>query len=168
VRVFKLSPEGGQQVLHVFGPGQTVAEAAAMKMDTYPAHAEAIDHVLLLAIDRPTFDNAVRENIDMVAGLVTGLSSKLKELASLAEQLALRKAPARVANVLLREMQASGKSTFKLSLPKKDIAEQIGTTPETFSRSLRKLQDAGLIRMNGRSVTILDIDALNALATGQA
>ncbi len=167
VRVFKLSPEGDQQVLHLFGPGQTVAEAAAMKMSNYPAHAEAIDPALLLAIDKTTFDNAVRENIDMVAGLVTGLSDKLKELASLAEQLALRKVPARVANLLLEEMQATGKPTFKLSRAKKALAEQIGTTPETLSRTLRKFQDEGWITVKGPTIEILDVDALKKLATGQ-
>jgi CRP/FNR family transcriptional regulator len=167
VRVFKLSPEGNQQVLHLFGPGQTVAEAAAMKMTNYPAHAEAIDPAVLLAIDKDTFDNAVRENIDMVAGLVTGLSSKLKELAGLAEQLALRKVPARVANLLLEEMQAAGKASFKLSRAKKDLAEQIGTTPETLSRTLRKFQDDGWITVKGPTIEILDVDALKKLATGQ-
>ncbi|MBS3820245.1 MAG: cyclic nucleotide-binding domain-containing protein [Planctomycetes bacterium] len=168
VRVYKLSPEGNQQVLHLFGPGQTVAEAAAMKMQDYPAHAEAVDAVTLLAIDKATFDAAVRENVDMVAGLVTGLSDKLKELAGLAEQLALRKVPARLANALLQEMTAAASLTFTLSMAKKDIAEQIGTTPETLSRTLRSFQDDGVIDVQGRTITVLNVDVLNALATGQA
>jgi CRP/FNR family transcriptional regulator len=166
VRIFKLAPSGEQQVLHIYGPGQTFAEAAAMKRMLYPAHAEAMDSVTLIAIEKATFEAALLRNTEMVTGLVAGLSAKLKELTTLAEQLSLRKAPSRLAIVLLEEMGAAGGKTFRLSRSKKQIAEQIGTTPETLSRTLRKFHEERLIDMHGAEITILDEESITHLAGG--
>ena len=51
-----------------------------------------------------------------------------------------------------------------LAAPKKDVASLLGTTPEAFSRGLRRLADDGLIAMAGPRVALLDPDALEALA----
>ena len=51
-----------------------------------------------------------------------------------------------------------------LAAPKKDVASLLGTTPEAFSRGLRRLADDGLIAIEGPRVTLLDPDALEALA----
>ena len=51
-----------------------------------------------------------------------------------------------------------------LAAPKKDVASLLGTTPEAFSRGLRRLADDGLIAIEGPRVTLLDPEALEALA----
>lgn len=163
VRVFKLAANGQQQVLHLFGPGQSFAEAAVMKDMPYPAHAEAMDNAGVLAIDKDAFQDTLKANIQVVAGLVAGLSEKLKELAGLAERLSLQDVPARVALVLLEQKNATGRDSFDLPAAKKTIAGQIGTTPETLSRTLRKFREDGLIDMQGRHITIRDAAALRDL-----
>jgi len=50
---------------------------------------------------------------------------------------------------------------------KKDIAEQLGMTPESFSRALRRLRDLGVLTVQGRRITVTDIAGLEAAAEGE-
>lgn len=166
VKVFKLAPDGSQQMLHLFGPGQTFAEAAALKGMRFPAHAEAIDLAQLLAIGSEAFTDILRTNAQIVAGLVAGLTGKLKELADLAEDLSLKTVPARLAGVLLIQADVAGSKSFKLSVTKKQVAEQIGATPESLSRALKQFQQRDLITVSGSKIAILNRDLLETLASG--
>jgi molybdopterin-guanine dinucleotide biosynthesis protein len=51
VKVFKLSEDGKEQVLHLIGPGQSFAEATIFEGGTYPAHAEALSGCDLVLIE---------------------------------------------------------------------------------------------------------------------
>jgi CRP/FNR family transcriptional regulator len=68
--------------------------------------------------------------------------------------------------VLLEQARQAGRNPFRLSCAKRQIAESIGTAPETLSRALRKFQEDGLIAVDGAEVTILDASALADRASG--
>jgi CRP-like cAMP-binding protein len=77
-------------------------------------------------------------------------------------------ARARLANYLLRTARRQGLTAaapcrIHLSEAKKDVASQLGMVPETFSRALSDLESRGLIRIAGRRIDLLDLDALEAL-----
>src|SRR3970040_504484 len=55
VKVFKLSREGKEQVLHVLEAGQTFAEAVIFEGGGYPAHAEALTDAELLVLPKRPF-----------------------------------------------------------------------------------------------------------------
>jgi CRP/FNR family transcriptional regulator len=63
-------------------------------------------------------------------------------------------------------LETTGASTFKLDLPKGHLASYLGTTPETLSRILKKMDESKLIHMAGHQITILDGEELEELATG--
>ncbi|MCY1540754.1 Crp-like helix-turn-helix domain protein [compost metagenome] len=69
--------------------------------------------------------------------------------------LTLANASRRVAQYLCQEHEA-GNGQIKLSVPKRLIASQLGIQPETFSRILHRLMDAGLIAMERRNICVLD------------
>ena len=166
VKIYKLSPAGTQQVLHIFGPGQSFAEAVILKNKTYPAYAEAIQPTTLLRVTRDYFYQALFEDRNLVTGMLSGLFAKLRELASLAEELSLKTVPARLAGFLLSESQKAGADHFELTVSKQQIADIIGTKPETLSRALKKMSSQGIISVSQKNVKISDLDALNDLAAG--
>ena len=166
VKIYKLSPGGTQQVLHIFGPGQSFAEAIILKDKTYPAYAEAIQSTTLLRVTRDYFYQALFEDRNLVTGMLSGLFTKLRELASLAEELSLKTVPARLAGFLVAESEKAGARCFELSVSKQQIAEIIGTKPETLSRALKKLTSQGIISVSQKQVEIVDFDLLSDLAAG--
>jgi len=164
VKVYKLSARGDEQILHLYGPGETFGEAAMWSGGHFPAHAEAVDHCRLLIVSRETLRRAITRQPDLAMGMMAGLSAKLREFNALIEDLSLREVPARLARVLLAEADAAGGATFRLPQTKRHLAAQIGTVAETLSRALGKLRKQGLIDVSGSTITILDADALAELA----
>jgi len=163
VRIFKLSPKGDQQVLHVYGPGDTFGEAAMWKGIRFPAHAEATEDSCIMSVDRSVLRKMIDENTDLAMGMLAGMSSKLHEFNRLIEQISLREVPARLAAVLLEMPTGPGTNTVVLKETKRELAARIGTVAETLSRALAKLKTAGLIEVDGAEITILDPDGLEAM-----
>lgn len=166
VKLYKLSPRGDEQILHLYGPGQTFGEAAMWARVHYPAFAEAVTDTAVLSVGRRALKDMVAHNADLVLGMLAGMSAKLREFNQLIERLSLKDVPARLANTLLELPARAGTNTVVLSQSKRQLAAQIGTVPETLSRALRKLKGLGLIEVAGSKITILSPDGLAELAEG--
>lgn len=164
VKVYKISPKGGQQILHLYGPGETFGEAAMWAGIRYPAHAEAIADVTLLAVSRKVLKDLIDRNADLALNMMAGMSAKLREFNQLIEQLSLKEVPARLANILLELPAKRGTNTIVLKQSKRELAAQIGTIAETLSRAFKKLATSGLIEVKGSEITILDPEGLADLA----
>lgn len=164
VKVYKLSPKGDEQILHLYGPGNTFGEAAMWAGIFYPAHAEVLADSTLLVVSRSVLKDLIARKADLAMAMLAGMSAKLREFNMLIEQLSLKEVPARLANVLLEIPAKGGTNTVVLTQTKRELAAQIGTIPETLSRAFKKLRASGLIEVNGAEITILDPDGLGDLA----
>jgi CRP/FNR family transcriptional regulator len=165
VKVFKVSGKGDEQVLHHMGPSATFGEAAVLSGTNYPAFAEVLEEATLLVVSRSTLLSLISDSPELALGLLAGLSAKLHEFARLIEQLSLKEVPARLADILLELADSAGSDTFELDRTKRQLAAQIGTVPETLSRTLNKLANDRVIRVEGARITILARKALEELAT---
>lgn len=172
VKVFKLSPDGKEQILMIAKPGDTFAEAAIFNDGRYPADAEAIEDTELLVVNRDRFVALLGRNPNLAFSLIARLCQLLRKMASLVEGLALTDVTTRVAHYLVRQseralaQQSSSGSTpaniVIVTLPEKKavLAAQLGTIPETLSRSLAKLTREGIIEVEGPKIRILDLKRL--------
>jgi CRP/FNR family transcriptional regulator len=167
VKVYILSPRGDQQILHMFGPGDSFAEAAVWAGENYPAFAESLTKGAVLAVSKSVLAAAFRKEPALAMGMLAGMSEKLHEFSRLIEALSLKNVPARLATVLLAEARRAGGGSFTLKQSKRQLAAQIGTTPETLSRNLARLKRAGVIAMRGATITVVGHDDLAALADGE-
>ncbi|MDP7286520.1 MAG: Crp/Fnr family transcriptional regulator [Phycisphaerae bacterium] len=163
-KVYKLSPKGDEQILHLYGPGNTFGQAAMWAGVNYPAHAEVLEEATLLVVKRAVLKQLIVTNPDIAMAMLAGMSDKLREFNRLIEQLSLKDVPARLAGALLEMPAKPGTDTVVLKQTKRELAGQIGTIPETLSRALKKLSAAGLIEVNGPEIVILDADGLASLA----
>jgi CRP/FNR family transcriptional regulator len=166
VKVYQLSAAGDEQTLHLYGPGQTFAEAVALSGGAYPASAAAVSEATVLAVPRGALRRAVEGSADLAMGMLAGMSGKLQEFTRLIERLSLRSAPARLAGWLLEASSGGTVPTIRLRWTKRQLASQLGTAPETLSRALGKLRSAGLIEVDGRCITIRNARKLAQLAEG--
>lgn len=167
VKVYRISGDGREQVLHHLGEGRTFAEAAVLTMPAFPAHAVALTaDTELVEIGAERFLALFRADPRLAAAMVSSLSMWLIGLTERVEELSLASSTARLAHYLLRLPSHVEREGVGIELPfaKKDLAAHLAITPETLSRILRRWQDAGLLRTRGRRLEILDERLLVAIA----
>ena len=165
IKVFKLSEDGKEQVLHLIGPGQSFAEATIFEGGAYPASAEALDDCELVYFPKRQFTDLLERNPRIALRMMASLSRWLKRMTDLVENLSLRDVETRLVRFVSEEMKSRGVpirngAVYELDVTKNVLASRLGTVPETFSRTLKKLQEEGKIRVKGKQIRILDAEAL--------
>ena len=165
IKVFKLSKEGREQILHIFGEFNHFAEVPALDGNPYPASAAAIEPSTVLFFPRQAFLHLLEQQPDIAINLLKSLARHLRRFSNLVDNLTLREVPARLAHYLLQlSQQANAAKTVTLDVSKGQLAASLGTIPETLSRVLAKLKRQGLVNVQGMNIQLLDIDRLRELA----
>lgn len=166
VKIYKLSSDGKEHILHVVRPGQAFAEAAVFMPGGYPAYAEALAASRALLLPKNEFLELLRQEPSISLKIIATLSRYLKQFADRIEDLSLKDVSARLASWFLHTAQEKARDFWDLEITKGELASQLGTVSETLSRTLRKFQDSGLVQVRGRFVKVLDRQALAELAEG--
>ncbi len=165
VKVYKLSPEGKERILHVVLPGQSFADAAIFAEGCYPAFAETLVASELLFFPKDEFLRLLHEHSQLAINMIAGLSKYLRQFTAQIEDLTFRDVPARLARFLM-DQGADHNQRLELPFSKAQLASNLGTTSETLSRTLRKFADEDMIRVSGKTIEILNVDRLYDLAEG--
>jgi len=171
VKLFKVSPEGKEQILHIVSAPDAFAEAALFLEGTYPAFAEAMTDCQLLYFPKRDFIQLIEKNPQLSINMIVTLSHYLKRFASLIEELSLKEVSSRVAKYIIDlSMRSSkeGKSPkeVELDLSKTQLALKLGTISETLSRTLAKMKAKRIIDVKKNKIVILNREALEELASG--
>ncbi len=168
VKVFKVSFDGREQILHLFDAGNILGEVPVFAGGAYPAHAEALTDVRALFVPREGFVHLIQEESGLALAMLAVLSQKLRHFTHLVESLSLKEVPSRLASYLLYMSEKGGSGdALDLGISKTQLAAVLGTIPETLSRIFSKMAAAGLIALHGRTILIKDREGLAALAHGE-
>lgn len=161
-RVYRLSPQGRQQVLATLGPGQGFNTAPPfLPAGCNPASVEAASETTVLALRKDDFLELVRACADLSWVILQDFAGRLMHLINLVEDLALRSVRGRLARFLLE--QADGAYVTR-QWTQDEIAAHLGTVRDVIGRALRGLVDAGLLRMERGRIVLLDRAGLAAAA----
>lgn len=161
VKVFKSSPAGKEQILHIFGRGEPIGEVPVFHGLPYPASAEALRDSELLFFPRVQFVGLLEKNTSLALNMLAVLSKRLRRFATQIEHLSLKEVPGRLAMYLLyMAEEQNNMNEVVLDIPKGQLANLLGTTPETLSRIFLKMNEEGLILVDGKRITLLDATAL--------
>ncbi|MEW5773479.1 MAG: Crp/Fnr family transcriptional regulator [Thermodesulfobacteriota bacterium] len=173
VKIFKLAPDGREQIIHIYGPGEPFAEVPVFEGGAYPANAVAIEESVLLFFPRDAIRRLLAREPALALAWLAVLARKLRRFTIQLENLTLKESPQRLAAYLLDLSERSGgadspegASAVELDMTKGHLAGLLGTAQETLSRILRKMTEAGCITVKGRRIELLDRPALEALASG--
>ena len=158
------SAQGNEKVVEILGPRQSFGEAVMFMERPYPVFAEALADSLLLFIDRATVINLLTKDTSFARKLLAGLSQRLHGLVHDVESYSLRSSTQRVIGYLLQQCPegVDSRTEVELTLPtsKQVIASRLNLTPETLSRVFHDLTERALIRVNGKTIIIVDVDLL--------
>src|SRR6266568_3885451 len=167
VRIFKTSASGREQVLSVDGPGSSVAELPVFDGGDYPASVAAVDDATLLFVSKKDFQELCLTHPQVALKVLRIVGARLRRLVGIIEELSFTTVRHRLVSLLVRMAQKEGNNSARateIALPanNQELAAQIGTVRELVSRNLSRLQAEGLIQIDGRSVVIPNLKALEA------
>jgi CRP/FNR family transcriptional regulator len=165
VKIYKLSPEGKEKILHIYGPGQPFGEVPVFAGKRFPANAQTLAKSHLLFFPRAGFIRLITENPSLALNMLAVLSGRLRQFTLQIESLALKEVPARLASYLVYLAKEQGASeAVTLDISKGQLASLLGTIPETLSRIFSRMSGVGLIEVDGKRIALLDREGLKALA----
>src|SRR5215475_10093519 len=149
VNVHRVSAAGKEQVIHVFRPIESFAEATLATEGGYPADARATEPTTVLLVPKTEFLDLLRRRGSM--------SQHLRVIVGLLDDLTLKDMETRLANWLLKQCPrpvSTHPIEIKLDRTKRVLAAEMGTTSETLSRTLAKFRDQKLLRVKGTTVVV--------------
>lgn len=169
VRAFRVSEDGREQIIHVERAGATIAEVPVFDDGKYPSNVAAEENTVTLFIDKRDVQHLFLEHPEIALAALRVLAGRLRRCAELVEALSLREVGQRLARFLLAEARRSGVRTeqgisLNLTQTNQQIAARIGSVREVVSRAFTRLQDEGLINVDGRHLLIPDEAAMEAFA----
>lgn len=162
MKLHRLSAEGQEKLMEIIRPGEAFAEALLFNgIPFYPVGASALKDSLLLSVQNAPYLRLLEEQPKLCMALLASLSVRLHQRMNDIDNLTSSNAHDRVVRFLCQEQEAGG-GVVNLDVPKRLIASKLGIQPETFSRILHRLIDAGVIAVEKRRIEILDRSNLAA------
>ena len=155
VRLARIAPDGREQVLQMAGPGELFNAEPLFDGGATPASARAMSPVRALLLPSAVLVALIGNHPSIALLLLRELSARQRELVILLEDLHFRSVRARLARVLLREARDGA-----AAITQQELAERAGTVREIAGRTLRDMQQEGLVRLLRGQVMVLDLDGL--------
>lgn len=155
VKLYKTNEEGKEAIIHFVRPGELFAEILLYLRNRYPVTAVATENSTALTINSKKLFDIVKQKPEISMKLIGTLAQRIKYFVNMVENLTLADAQKRFLNYLKNLSAKKNSSTFTLPTSKSDVALLLGVAPETFSRLLKKMSDEGLLKVDGKDITLL-------------
>jgi CRP/FNR family cyclic AMP-dependent transcriptional regulator len=164
VKVVLIGEDGREVILSVMGEGEFFGEMALVDDEPRSAHVIAMEDSTLLVIRREDFQGILKQTPGIALALLRELSRRLRRVDEKVGSLVLLDVNGRVAQLLLELADEAGSERITRRLTHHTIAQMIGSSRETVSRTMREFIDKGHIEVSRREIVIRDRAALEASA----
>ncbi len=169
VKLYKTGNQGERYVIRLLGTGDTLGYRAVLSNEPYAASAEAVEKTTACLFTREFLLEMLRESPELSQNMLLKLAVELRvseeQMLTIINQPVRQRAAGLLLELAPRDgIRSEDNSSAINSLQRNEMAQMIGTTPETFSRTLRELAKAGLIAVSSRSISILDYTGLGKIA----
>jgi len=130
IKVHRVSAAGKEQVIHVFRPVESFAEAALASAGGYPADARATEASAVVLLPKRDFVALLRRRPELALRMLGSMSQHLRVIVGLLDDLSLKDTETRVANWLLKQCPqplGSGPIVIELDRTKRVLAAELGS-----------------------------------------
>ncbi|MFH1681549.1 MAG: Crp/Fnr family transcriptional regulator [Candidatus Eisenbacteria bacterium] len=169
VKLYRSGKRGEEIVLRVVGPGAAFGYRPLLCDELYAVTAEAIEESEICVLPKQVLLDLLRESPSFAADLLARVARELRLSEDQLLDLTQKSVRQRSAGLLLMFVEGCGEKTdggIRLSIPvqRKEMAQMVGTTPETFSRTLHDLAERGILSLSRSTIVVTDEAELRRLA----
>ena len=169
VKLYKVGLDGKEQIVRLATPGDLIGIRALLSEERYTVSAATLEDSVICFINKSFFFHLTAKYPAMNSEIVSYLCNKLKEAENKIISIAQKPVRERLAETLLilnRVFKPNGhhEIKYKISLPREDLANIVGTATETVIRLLHDFKDEKLISVDGRSIELVNIKGLKNVA----
>ena len=155
--VSRVNAAGKEQIIHIFREGESLAEASLATDTGYPASGRAVESTQVLLIQKAGFLSLIQCRPELALRMLGSMSVHLRVLVGQLEDLTLKDFETRLAHWLVKHCPQPDHPSpvaIELKMTKRMLAAELGTVSETFSRTLARFRERGLITVKGRLITV--------------
>jgi len=169
LKLTQVNEDGKEVILRYVGFEELVAAIALMKESKYPVTAEPIEKSEVIGWDKPAFISLLEKFPRIAIKILTIVIGRLEDIQNRYMELCTEQAEQRIARTLLRFLQRTGTKTVEgicidMPLTRQDLAEYMGTTLYTVSRTLSAWEKRGWITSERGRLTVIQPHAIVLLA----
>ena len=162
VKAVRFSPDGREQVLRFLGPGETFNEVGMLIFQPSPATIITMEPTEMWIIPREAVRAVLIARPAALMRVMENMADRLATLVQLVSDLSLLTVETRLVRWLLLSCDENGLVHRRRWATQAALAAHLGTTPDVLRRSLRALEDAGLISVTRKQIRIVDQAGLAA------
>lgn len=165
VKIYKSDAEGHQQIVRLAGAGDIIGYRSLLTGENYSATAETLEEANVCFVDKKTFYHVLGTHPATTFHVMKLLAKDLGEAEKQVVNITHKSVRERFAELLLAFQKRYGERNhqgilLKISLTREELAELIGTTQESLIRLVSEFRQDGLIAVDGRNITLLNVPKL--------
>ncbi len=169
VKLGRTSPDGRENLLAILGPGQMFGELSFFDPGPRSATATAVTDVELKSLGHDALSPVLADHPDVALALLHQLAGRLRRTNEVVGDLVFSDVPGRVAKALLDLAGRFGRKAddgvhVNHDLTQEELAQLVGASRETVNKALADFASRGWMRLEPRSVVILDLERLQRRA----
>lgn len=166
IKIYKSDITGKEQIVNFLKKGEMFPHVGFFRKGGYPAFAEIVEDSTLVVVPISQFENVLIENPELCIKVFKVLGEKIVDLQERLESQILNNTYEQIIKLLVRLGNTHGQETedgtikLKGEFTNKDLANMIGTTRETVSRTLTKMKKEGKIEVDEKGNMLFDPEEL--------
>lgn len=169
VKLTKVTADGQQVIVNIFGPGEGLGIIVALNRTPYPVSAEAVEECTAIGWERDLMIELMSDSAQLALNGMALVGKRFTEMQTQFEELATQRVEQRVARTILRLVRQFGRRTeegvlIDMVLSREDIAQMSGTNLYQVSRILSRWEQAGYIATGRKQVTLRKAHEIVAIA----
>jgi len=167
-RIFRTGTDGREQTFRLVSPGDTFGEVPVFDHQPNPSTVEALDASETILIPTRAMLVLIERYPKVAAEVLRHFASRIRSFTSLVEQISLQTVPGRIARYLYQLAREEGRPTpdgivVPRQITQQDLASLVGSVREVVSRSLRVMEEDGIVAVGRKEILIIDLGALQKL-----
>lgn len=172
IKLYKSNRKGDRYILRLLRPGDMTGYSALLQNEPYAATAEALEPSRVCIISRETLLQLLRESSDLTFRLLQRMVQEARVAEEQMFSFVHESVRQRMARILLFLMEANSQETtgpavLRVPLLRSEMAQMVGTTPETFSRTLHEIAQEGVLRVTRKGIIVENLTALRNMGAGE-
>jgi CRP/FNR family cyclic AMP-dependent transcriptional regulator len=169
VKLGRTSSDGRENLLAILGPGQMFGELSLFDPGPRSATVTAVTDTVFYSLSHDDLLQWLNGRADVAHGLLAQLASRLRKANDVVADLVFSDVPGRVAKALLDLANRFGRTAddgvhVHHDLTQEELAQLVGASRETVNKALADFASRGWLRLEPRSVVLMDVERLSRRA----